>query len=337
MTAVNKCLTMAGANSSYSIFSKIEKFSGQPNEDLTSWLRGFQRCCTITGKDDDLVQGQLLMLCLSGQALAVAERLEETKAAQQKYTELETHLKSVFKSDADKEIKQQQFDKRHAELNETDDEFMLELVKLYRAANPTADDAQVTCNVKRKFLNGIPVELKRNVFIFCSDPHAATVTIDNLLEATRKARLYVMSESEIASSVNVVNSSSNDDSKPDLFEAISRLTDTLNNHMKLTNEQLKTQGEQINAISRQGGSQNSGSSFQGQYNNYDGNRRPNNRRGNNRGRNNNSNRGRNSSSNIDGIRQDFLCHNCNEPNHVARDCRAPRRSLNFNRRLHPED
>ena len=249
-----------GTSSSYNIFSKIEKFSGQPNEDLTSWLRGFKRCCTITGKDDDLVQGQLLMLCLSGQALAVAERLEQTKSAQQKYTELETHLTSVFKSAADKELKQQQFDKRHAELDETDDEFMLELVKLYRAANPDAADAQVTRDVKRKFLNGIPAELKRNIFIFCSDPHSGTVTIDNILEATRKARLYVMSESDTASSVNAV-SSTNEEQRPDLFAAISRLTDTLNDHMKFTNEQLKTQGDQINAISRQGGPQ----SFDGRF------------------------------------------------------------------------
>ena len=249
------------------------------------------------------------MLCLSGQALAVAERLEETKAAQQKYTELEAHLKLKFKSDADKEVKQQQFDKRHAELNETDDEFMLELVKLYRAANPTADDAQLTCNVKRKFLSGIPAELKRNIFIFCNDPHSATVTIDNILEATRKARLYVMGEPDTASSVNAV-SSSNDVPKPDLFEAISRLTDTLNDHMKFTNEQLKTQEEQINAISQQGDSQNNDGNFRRQNNNYNGNRRQNNRRGNNRGRNNyNSNRGRNNGNN-DGSRRDFTCYNC---------------------------
>ena len=103
-----------GTSLSYSIFSKLEKFSRQPNEDLTNWLRGFKQCCTITGKDDDLVQRQLLMLCLSGQAMAVAERPGDTKSAQQKYAELETHLKSVFKSDADKEVKDQQLDKRHA-------------------------------------------------------------------------------------------------------------------------------------------------------------------------------------------------------------------------------
>ena len=39
-------------------------------------------------KKDDLLKGQLMMLCLSGQALAVAEQLEEEKNAQQKYSEV---------------------------------------------------------------------------------------------------------------------------------------------------------------------------------------------------------------------------------------------------------
>ena len=67
-------------NSSISIFQKLEKFSVQNSDDLSSWLRGFQRCCVISGKsDDELVKDQLFMLCLCGQALAVAERLEEEK------------------------------------------------------------------------------------------------------------------------------------------------------------------------------------------------------------------------------------------------------------------
>ena len=35
--------------------------------------------CTIAKKDDDLIKGQVLMMCLSSQALAVAEQLEEEK------------------------------------------------------------------------------------------------------------------------------------------------------------------------------------------------------------------------------------------------------------------
>ena len=135
--------TTTNITSSISIFTKLDKFSGQNDDDLSCWFRGFNRCCVIAGKDDDLVKGQLLMLCLCGQALAVAERLEEEKQTPQKYTELKERLETVFNSEADKELKQAKFEKRHSEINETDDEFMLDLIKLHRAANPEADETQL--------------------------------------------------------------------------------------------------------------------------------------------------------------------------------------------------
>ena len=63
------------------LFTKLDKFDGT-NTDLQSWLRNFERCCTIAGKraEDELVKGQLLVLCLTGQALAVVEQLEEEKS-----------------------------------------------------------------------------------------------------------------------------------------------------------------------------------------------------------------------------------------------------------------
>ena len=93
------------SQSFYSIFSKVEKFDGKGDVDLSSWLCSFDRCCTIAQKDDDLIQGQLLMLCLAGQALAVAEQLEEEKKTQQKYSEIKVRLESVFKTAAIKEVK----------------------------------------------------------------------------------------------------------------------------------------------------------------------------------------------------------------------------------------
>ena len=51
-------------SSNRSSFKKLEKFPGQNNDDLSSWLPGFDRCYVIAGKfDDKLVEGQLLMLC----------------------------------------------------------------------------------------------------------------------------------------------------------------------------------------------------------------------------------------------------------------------------------
>ena len=55
-------------------------------------------------------------------------------------------MNAVFNSEAEKELKQAQFEKRHAEINETDDENMLELIKLHRAANPDADNVMSNVN-----------------------------------------------------------------------------------------------------------------------------------------------------------------------------------------------
>ena len=56
--------------------------------DLHTWLKNFERCCTIAEKKDDLVQGQLLMLSVEGRALAVSEQVEEEKGSQLKYSDL---------------------------------------------------------------------------------------------------------------------------------------------------------------------------------------------------------------------------------------------------------
>ena len=53
----------SSTNSSISIFTKLDKYSGQNNENLTSWFHSFDRCCVIARKDDDLVKGQILTLC----------------------------------------------------------------------------------------------------------------------------------------------------------------------------------------------------------------------------------------------------------------------------------
>ena len=159
---------MAMASNSISIFQKLEKFTGQQGSDLSAWLRGFERCCVIHGKsDDDLVKGQLLMLCLDGQALAVADRFEQEKKASQNFKDLKEKLEEVFNSDADKEHKQELFEKRHQEIGEREDfmEFMLSLTNLHRSANPNSSEADLTRSVKRKFMNGISAGLKRNVFL----------------------------------------------------------------------------------------------------------------------------------------------------------------------------
>ena len=89
---------------SLNIFNKLPKYSGlSTTTDLSSWLAKFERCCTIANKKDELLQGQILMMSVDGQALAVLERFERECAAQQKYKDLKAHLISVFYSESERE------------------------------------------------------------------------------------------------------------------------------------------------------------------------------------------------------------------------------------------
>ena len=316
-------------NANIGIFQKLEKFSGKNSDDFSSWLRGFERCCVIAGKsgdDQDLVKGQLLMLCLCGQALAIADRFEQAKKTPQKFTDLKEKLETVFNSDADKEFKQEEFERRRLQLNETEDEFMLSLIKLHRAANPNSSDADHTRDVKRKFMSGISPELKRSVFIFCNNPHEGTVTIDALSEATRKAKLYTLEKCEAVESVNVVNGDNQEDH---ILQAIESLKESLNGHIQSTSEQLKEHNMQLNAITdinSRDGYQNQ-SRFQS--------------RPRNRGRgyyshnqDNSVPRGRGQSNRGNNRRNQILCYKCNGPNHIARYCTSEY-FLNSERRLLP--
>ena len=62
------------------------------------------------------------MLCFTGQALAVAEQLEENKKTPQKYTAIKERLEAVFNTAADHEVKQTEFERRSLNNNETEDE-----------------------------------------------------------------------------------------------------------------------------------------------------------------------------------------------------------------------
>ena len=176
------------ASSQFAIFNKLDKFSGHSSMDMPSWLHSFERCYIIASKSDDLAKGQLLMMCLTGQALAVAEQLEEEKKTAQKYSALKERLEAVFDTTADREAKQTEFEKRILNINETEDEYMLTLIKLHRSASTDASTDDMTRNVKGKLLNCISPQLRRNLFIFCQDPHSDTITTEKLLEAVRKTK-----------------------------------------------------------------------------------------------------------------------------------------------------
>ena len=170
----------------------MDKFTGLgPGPDLQAWLTNFEHCCTITEKIDNLIQGQLLMLSVEGRALAILERLKNEKGSQMKYSDLKKALKAVFDSPADREAHTTTFETRLQGLNETEEEFMLILVKLYKAANPKVKAEDLNRKIKRKLLYGIPGPLRHNLFIFCNNPLDDSVSHQDLLQAARDAKVHL--------------------------------------------------------------------------------------------------------------------------------------------------
>ena len=109
--------------SSFSIiFSKLEKFTGDGHIDLRQWLRNFDRCCVIAEKSDDLVVGQILMLCVDGRAKAVLGQFEEEQGDPQKYSELKKQLNAVFDSDSDREAHMTAFERCVQRIGESEEE-----------------------------------------------------------------------------------------------------------------------------------------------------------------------------------------------------------------------
>ena len=76
------------------------------------------------------------------------------------------------------------FENQIQKLSESGDEFMLDLVKLKRAAS--LDSA-----VKRKFLVGVSPSLKRAIFVFCQDPYVNGISRDALLQHCRKDKVQL--------------------------------------------------------------------------------------------------------------------------------------------------
>ena len=166
------------------VFSKLEKFTGNANVNLNEWLKSFERCCVIADKEDDLVRGQILMLCVSGRAKACLDQFEDSKQEPQKFSALKEQLKAIFDSPSDREAKMADFEQRIQNIDESEEEFMTSLIQTFRTANPSAANEEINRAVKRKFLQGIPVNLRRNLFIFCNNPYDTTVSPQDLLKAS---------------------------------------------------------------------------------------------------------------------------------------------------------
>ena len=197
------------------------------------------------------------MLCLARQALAVAEQLEVEKSTQQTFTELKNRLETVFNTIASKEAKMVEFENRIRRVDESEDEFMLSLVKIYTAANPDAEAETSKLAIKRKFMNGISAEPRRSIYIFCNEPYEATVTYQGLLEHARKARLQLADQSErmaVAAITNTPNPASTTQEN-NLLLAINNLEKSVNQRIDSI-ERKYDQRDEVNAIDNRCGRSN---------------------------------------------------------------------------------
>ena len=108
------------------------------------------------------------MLCVDGRAKATLDQFEEEKKSAQKYSELKKQLSAVFDSATDREAKMTEFERRIQKLDESEDELITNLLQLFRAVNHEAKTEEINRAVKRKFLQGISDELRRNIIVFCN-------------------------------------------------------------------------------------------------------------------------------------------------------------------------
>ena len=108
------------------LFSNIEKFTG--TADLVSWIKQFDRCCVVANKTDDAVKGQLLMLCVAGQAKAILENFEEDQNGAQGYNALKGELEKHYNTTAIKEGKMREFEVRTQKVDESEEESCLSCI-----------------------------------------------------------------------------------------------------------------------------------------------------------------------------------------------------------------
>ena len=261
------------------------------------------------------------MLCVIGQAKAILENFEEDHNGAQGYNALKEELEKHYNTTAIKEGKMREFELRTQKVDESEEEFMFELYNLYKRANPSQAAAVQLTAVKRKFLQGIDPEIRRNIFVFCNDPYGAAITRENLVEFSQKAKVYLTTtDPSYGSTASGVKVKSEYENMIATMEKLTTRLDTLEGAMTET-------AEQVNAVS-DGPRDGYRGGFRGGYRGNRGFRgRGRGGRYNNnwsRGRGNRGNRGGRGRGRDDGPSNSSnsvpLCYKCGEPNHHSRFC-----------------
>lgn len=200
------------------------------------------------------------MLCVDGRAKACLDQFEDAQNEPQKFTVLKQQLQGIFDSVSDREANMSHFEQRIQKVNESEEEFMTSLLQTFRAANPSAKDEEIARAVKRKFLQGISVSLRRNLFIFCQHPYDEKVTPQDLLKASRDAIVHLSTPTctiddnslpkVLAASPIGLPAPAPTLADPTL-DAIMLLSSKLDEQAKLTRTTFKSQQDEINALKSQ--------------------------------------------------------------------------------------
>ena len=316
--------------SSY-IFSTLPKFSDGGKTNLTTWLRRFERCCIVANKTDGdagNVKGQLLILFVEGRAKAILEEYEEVQGTPQKYDDLVAKLKEHFDSVTTREHGMNIFESRVQKVTESEEEFMLELLKLYTAANPNhAADVQLTA-IKRKFLQGISPEVRRNIFVFCNNPYAAEVTREKLLEHCYNAKTHLSVHNNFPSTTGfstdkvLLSAEAGLSSDHGMVAAINNLSLQFQDHVRNTEKNFSEFGSALSVINNDRfsrGNSRRNRNYRGKnYNTY---RYPNNNTRYSGGNRNNSTFQNGTQNFVDGQEgKSIRCFKCNGMNHFAKNC-----------------
>lgn len=108
---------------------------------------------------------------------------------QEGFDVLVNKLRDVRDSAMLREEKISLFEDRIIQSGETEEEFLIELVRLFQDAYlDHVSENTLNISLKRKFLQGISSALKKTMFIFVNNPYKAEITRDQLLMACRSAK-----------------------------------------------------------------------------------------------------------------------------------------------------